>query len=134
MRSRLFYSSVFNVIAPQAAWVDTFFCFVPLGLVILRFLRRPAVEEHIEEFGFGGQVAESVEKSDEVFKLIESVSSCTTEDRVEYATGFAASSTSEEKPVLATDGSQSQHAFGFVVVNSKSSIVCRGIVRVGRLS
>ena len=90
--------------------------------MILRFSRCPAVGEHIEEFRFSGQVAESVEEIDEVFKLIESVPSCTAEDGVEYAAGFSAGGTSEEEPVLPADGGQSQHAFGFIVVDGQPAI------------
>ena len=91
-------------------------------MVILRRSRLPSVREHVEEFVFGFQIAESVKEIDEVVVLIESVSSCTAENRVEDAAGFAAVGTAEEETVFATDGGRSQHAFGFIVVDDKSAI------------
>ena len=50
------------------------------------------------------------------------MSSCTAEDGIEDAAGFAAGGTSEEEPVLSAYRGQSQHAFGFVVVDGQPAI------------
>jgi hypothetical protein len=53
------------------------------------------------------QVGESVEEIDEVLVFVEFVSSCTTEDCIEDATGFSAGVTAEEQPILSSDGGKS---------------------------